>query len=90
MTSVLIAAALFALARFVTKRYNEGMPSVTRAFFAFLINSGLTLTPAAETAPSQTAGASALAGILLLDFGGTTCVLYAYFTLIQRISKRLS
>ena len=90
MTSVLIAAALFALARFVTKHYSEGMPTVIRAFFAFLITSGLTLTPAAETAPSQTAGASPLTGILLLGFGGTTCGLYAYFTLIQRVSKRLS
>ena len=36
MTAILVAAALFALAGFVTKRYYEGVLSVTRAFFALL------------------------------------------------------
>lgn len=82
---ILVAAALFALAGFVTKRFYEGVPSVTRAFFALLITSGLTLIPAAATAPDQAPGVSALVGILLLGFGSTACGLYAYFTLIDEV-----
>lgn len=82
---ILVAAALFALAGFVTKRYYGGVPSVTRAFFALLITSGLTLIPAAATIPNQAPGARALVGILLLGFGSTACGLYAYFTLIDEV-----
>lgn len=82
---ILLAAALFALAGFVTKSYYEGVPSITRAFFALLITSGLTVIPAGATIPAGAPGANALVGILLLGLGSTACGLYAYFTLIDEV-----
>ncbi|CAA9420774.1 MAG: hypothetical protein AVDCRST_MAG01-01-2269 [uncultured Rubrobacteraceae bacterium] len=82
---ILVAAALFALAGFVTKSYYEGVPPITRAFFALLITSGLTAIPAAATIPDGAPGTGALIGILLLGLGSTACGLYAYFTLIDEV-----
>ena len=81
----LLAAALFALARFVTKSYYEGVPSITRASFALLITSGLTVVPAGATIPPRAPGTGALVGILLLGLGSTACGLYSYFTLIDEV-----
>jgi drug/metabolite transporter (DMT)-like permease len=46
---ILVAAAFFALAGFVTKRYYAGVPAVTRAFFALLITAVVTTIPAATS-----------------------------------------
>lgn len=82
---VLVAAAFFASAGFVTKRYYGGIPAITRAFFAVSITSALTLVPAAASLPDGLPGAGAVVGLLLLGFGSTGFGLLAYFTLIDRV-----
>lgn len=82
---ILVAAAFFALAGFVTKRFYGEVPAVTRAFFALVITSAATLIPAGATLPGEAPATGPLVGILLLGFGSTACGMLAYFTLIDQV-----
>lgn len=82
---ILLAAASFGSAGFVTKRYYGGVPAVPRAFAALALTAAATCVPAALDPWSGPPSAGPVAGVVLLGFGSTACAVLAVFTLIDEV-----